>query len=76
MFRQSIVLGLSGAAAGLLAAGAVTRLLAGMLHGVQPTDRATFALAAAAIVLLAVAASLVPALRAGRISPAETLKSE
>jgi putative ABC transport system permease protein len=76
VFRQSVVLGLTGAVAGLVAAAATTKTLAGMLHGVEPTDRGTFAAAVVTIVVLAIAASLLPALRAGRIDPAETLKAQ
>jgi ABC-type antimicrobial peptide transport system permease subunit len=76
VFRQSVLLGLIGAVAGLGAAAVTTKTLAGMLHGVEPTDPGTFAAAAVTILILAIAASLLPALRAGRIDPAETLKSQ
>jgi putative ABC transport system permease protein len=76
VFRQSVILGSIGAVAGLFGAAVTTKTLAGMLHGVEPTDHATFAAAVIAILILATAASLLPALRAGRIDPAETLKSQ
>jgi predicted permease len=74
--RQALALAVGGAIAGLAIASWVTGVLQGTLHGVEPTDTATFAVAAAAVVALAVIASMLPAVRAGRINPIETLKAE
>jgi len=65
-----------GLAAGLAGALALTRLLESLLYEIEPTDPA--ALAAAALVLAAAAlwASAVPARRAARVDPSETLRSE
>jgi putative ABC transport system permease protein len=65
-----------GLAAGLAGALALTRLLESLLYEVEPTDPAT--LAAAALVLAAAAlwASVVPAGRAARVDPSETLRAE
>jgi putative ABC transport system permease protein len=74
--RQSLLVALGGAALGLLAASVVTRTLQGLLHGVEPTDAPTFVTSAAGVIALAVMASVLPAWRAGRINPVETLKAE
>jgi ABC-type lipoprotein release transport system permease subunit len=63
-------------AAGLLGAAASTRVLATMLFEVKPTDAATYASAAAFLLLLALAASAVPAGRATRVAPVSALRSE
>jgi len=54
----------------------LSRLVAGMLYGVAPTDPLSLALAAAALLAAGGLAALVPGLRAGRISPIASLRSE
>jgi len=67
---------LVGLGAGVLAALALTRLLASQLFGVSPTDPATYVALAAIILAVAVAASLVPALRATRVDPMVALRAD
>jgi predicted lysophospholipase L1 biosynthesis ABC-type transport system permease subunit len=65
-----------GIAAGLLGALGATRLLAGLLYGVAPTDAVTFVATAVALAAVAVVASLLPAVRAVRTDPVDALRSE
>lgn len=65
-----------GAAAGVLAAVAVSRLLAGVVFGVEPTDPTSIATAAGLLLFAAALATLAPALRAGRTNPASALRAE
>ncbi len=65
-----------GCAAGLLMAVAASRLLAGMLYGVTPTDPGTYAAIASLVLLVACAACAGPALRAARTDPASALRDE
>jgi putative ABC transport system permease protein len=65
-----------GLAAGIAGALGVTRLLGSLLYGVSATDLASFGAAAAFMALVALAACLVPALRAARIDPAVALRNE
>jgi predicted permease len=67
--RQAAV----GLVAGLTLALALTRALRALLHGVSPTDPATFAVVVAVTGLVAVAASAWPARRAARADPASVL---
>lgn len=60
---------------GLLAAWAV-RLLQSLLWGVEPIDPATFGSVVAMLFLVALVASILPALRVLRMDPAETLRAE
>ena len=66
----------AGLAVGLVAAALLTRLLGGLLHGVKPVDPATYAGVASGLVIVALLAGLVPALRATRTDPAVALRQE
>jgi putative ABC transport system permease protein len=66
----------AGALAGLAAAALLTRTLAALLFGVTPLDPLTFAAAPAILVLTAIAAGAVPAIRAAGTDPAVTLRQE
>jgi len=66
----------AGLAAGLLAAAATGRSLASLLYGVGPHDPATFAAATAAVVLAALAATIIPARRAARLDPMAALRAD
>jgi putative ABC transport system permease protein len=74
VLRQGMKLVAAGLAAGAAGALSLTRLLAGMLFGVEATDPMTFA--AVGILLLAVVgiACLLPAHRALRIDPVAALR--
>jgi predicted permease len=69
-------LGLLGCGIGAVAALFATRLLRSMLFQVDPLDPAVIVLAAVAIFLLAVAASVLPARRAASIEPMQALRAE
>jgi putative ABC transport system permease protein len=74
--RQAIVQALAGAVAGLAGALVVSRLIAKMLYGVQPTDPITFGGVAIVLALAAMLAAFVPARRAARIEPMIALRNE
>src|SRR3954468_15141282 len=71
---EGMTLAATGAGAGLLLSLALTRLMRGILFGVGPNDLATFAGVSGALFIVALAASVVPALRATRIDPLEALR--
>ena len=74
--RQGALLAVGGIAAGLVAAFALTRFVRTLLYEVSPSDPAAFAAMAALLFAVALAASYVPARRAGRIDPVRALKAE
>jgi predicted permease len=65
-----------GLALGCALAGLGSRLVADRLYGVLPHDVSAFASAVAILVIVAMMATLEPALRAARLDPARTLRSE
>lgn len=72
--RQGVVMVAGGIAAGLGGAALVTRSMQSWIFGVTPFDPATFALAAALMLVVAIAAVIHPLRRALRIDPAVTLR--
>jgi len=76
VLRQGVLVAGVGAGTGLVTAVAITRLMRGILFGVSPTDAFTIASVTAILFVVAVVASLAPALRAVRIDPLIALRSE
>jgi hypothetical protein len=76
VLSQGLSLAAAGVVAGVVLAAAGTRGLQGLLHGVEPLDRPTFGAAVAVVLVLAGFSALLPAVRAGRVDPAEALKVE
>jgi predicted permease len=66
----------AGVALGALAALSLGRFLSALLFGIDATDPVTFAGVALLLIAIALAASIVPALRAARLDPASVLRSE
>jgi predicted permease len=73
---QSMSVVLIGVAIGLIGAAVLTRLMATLLFDVSPTDAATFGAYSAALTLVGLLASVVPALRATRIDPVTMLRQQ
>ena len=69
-------LGLAGCGIGAIAAVFATHLLRSMLFEVDSLDPIVIALSAVSILLLALAASVIPARRAASVEPMEALRSE
>jgi macrolide transport system ATP-binding/permease protein len=74
--RHGIFLSLGGVALGMAGAFAVTRFLAKMLYNVRPNDPETFVAVSALLLLVALAACGVPALRAIRVDPLVAIRNE
>jgi len=73
---SGVKLGLAGCAIGAIAAAFATRLLRSLLFQVDTLDPTVLGLAIVAILLLAVAASVIPARRAASVEPMEALRTE
>jgi len=76
VLSEGIRMTLSGVTIGLLAAFALTRLMASLLFGVRPTDPMTFTAVALLISAIALIACLVPARRAAQVDPMVALRSD
>jgi putative ABC transport system permease protein len=72
---EALRLVLIGVAAGVVAAGALTRLLERLLYGVEPLDPWTFAATVLALLLVATIASYIPARRGMRMAPIDALRT-
>jgi putative ABC transport system permease protein len=67
---------LIGVTLGVITAVALSRLVASLLFGVPPTDPLTFTVVALLLVAVGVAANTLPAYRATKVEPTETLREE
>jgi predicted permease len=73
---QGLRLSAVGAVIGLVAAMALGRLMSSLLFGVGPLDPAAYAAALAVMIAASMLASYLPARRAAKIDPIETLRAE
>ena len=73
---EGLKLSAVGIVIGLIGALAVTRVMASLLVGVDPTDPATFAAIVALFGIIAMAASWMPARRASRLDPMAAIREE
>lgn len=76
ILSEGIRMTLSGVIIGLLAAWALTRLMASLLFGVRPTDPITFTAVALVLTAIALVACFVPARRAAQVDPIVALRFE
>ncbi|HEX3127928.1 MAG TPA: ABC transporter permease [Thermoanaerobaculia bacterium] len=74
ILRQAALLVLPGLALGMLGALALTRLMTGLLFGVEPTDPFTFVAVSLLLLGVAAVACLIPARRATEIHPMVALR--
>jgi predicted permease len=76
VLSNALWLAFVGVMAGLGAALGMGRLIASMLYGLKPNDPSTLVMAALLLILVALAASWVPAYRAASIDPMRALRNE
>jgi putative ABC transport system permease protein len=74
--REAGMLGVTGAAIGVLAAFGLTRLMKAVLFGVSATDPLTFVSVPTVLTLTAIAAAYVPTLRATQVDPVKALRCD
>jgi len=76
VMKQGAGMILLGVVGGLLTALALTRLMASLLFGIAPTDLLTYASVTTVLFGVALAACYIPARRATRVDPMQTLRYE
>ena len=76
MMKEGISLALVGIAIGVFLSVATTHLASGFLFGVSPVDPLVFFGVATLLTLVAIGATLVPALLAARLNPVDALRHE
>ncbi len=76
VMREAAVLVAAGVLVGVVLAVTAARTAGTLLFGLNPADPATFAMAIAALVFVAMAASYLPAVRASHLEPTEALRDE
>jgi predicted permease len=74
--RHGLILTGIGLACGLVAAGALTRLMTSLLFEVSPLDRLTYGAVSIGLVGAAALASYLPSRRAAAVDPTEALRAE
>jgi len=74
--RQGMLLASIGVGAGLIAAAALSRVLASLLFGISALDPLTYSAVAVVLLLAAGAASYLPAHRASNVNPLDALRAE
>ena len=75
-FLEALGVAVLGCIGGLALAAVFSRLLAGMLYGVSPSDATTLVGVVFLILAVAAGASILPAARAARIDPMQVLREE
>ncbi len=76
VMRPGLLAALLGVAAGIAGSLGLTRVMKSLLYQVSATDTGTFAASAAVFLAVAVVASYIPARRAARLDPSDTLRYE
>jgi predicted permease len=76
VMSQAIAMTLTGTAVGIAASLGLMRLLRNQLFGVEPSDPLTLAVVALLLLLIAIGAAYIPALRATRVDPLVALRYE
>jgi ABC-type antimicrobial peptide transport system permease subunit len=75
VMSQTVALVASGILAGITSALILTRLMTSLLYQLDPTDPLTFVATTLVLLIVAVSAGYVPALRASRVDPMSALRT-
>ena len=76
IIRRVVIVALAGVTLGVLVAIPATRTLSTLLYQVEPGDPFVFGTLAGVLLAVAILAGYVPARRAARVDPLETLRAE
>jgi putative ABC transport system permease protein len=76
VLRHGMALAVAGVTIGLAASFALTRVISGLLFGVQPTDPTTLVAITLLLLTVALVSCLIPARRATKVDPLVALRHE
>jgi ABC-type antimicrobial peptide transport system permease subunit len=76
VLRRGLILAAIGTALGVLASVFVGRLIRDVLYEVKPLDASVFLIVAVALLFVSTVAALIPAVRAARVNPMQTLRDQ
>jgi len=76
VLRRGAAVACAGVVIGVAAAIGLTRFISALLYGVKAADTTTFAVAAAIVVGISLLASYLPARRAAKVDPVQSLRGE
>jgi len=76
IMKQGILLAGLGAGMGLVAASWMAHFLRSLLYGIQPEDPLTLGAVSLVLIAAALVATYIPARRASRVNPIDSLRSE
>jgi putative ABC transport system permease protein len=76
ILREGFAVTMRGVVVGLVAALALSRVMASYVYGIRPTDPLTFIAASVLLVMVALLASYLPARRATKVDPMAALRHE
>jgi ABC-type antimicrobial peptide transport system permease subunit len=76
ILRDAMQAVVPGIVVGIVGALFLSRLIAGLLYGVAPSDPMTFGVVVAVLALVTLAASLVPARRATKVDPMVAIRAQ
>jgi putative ABC transport system permease protein len=76
VLKEGVVVAAAGVALGLAGAAALSRVMTTLLFGITARDPLTFALGGGTLLVVALFASYVPAIRATRVEPVIALRAE
>src|SRR5262249_53853484 len=74
ILQKGVVLAIAGIVAGLIAAASSASFMASLLYGVRPRDPGVFMLVSLLLLVVAIAASYIPAWRATKVDPMVALR--
>jgi putative ABC transport system permease protein len=76
VLKEGLLIAAAGVGLGLAAAAMLSQVMTNLLFGITARDPATYAIGGGVLLVVALLASYIPALRATRVQPVTALRAE